>query len=460
MEVIFLIKLPDDVSYIINEIEKNGFEAFAVGGCIRDSLLKREPNDWDIATSAKPNDIENIFKNTVETGIEHGTITVIINKKPYEVTTYRIDGDYTDGRHPDSVEFTTELTEDLARRDFTINAMAYNERFGLVDEFGGRDDLEKRIIRCVGNPEKRFEEDALRMMRCIRFSSQLEFSIENETFESIKKMCNLILAVSVERINVEFTKTLMADTKKIMLYHETGILKNILPEIYTINSSDEINKSKINRDDDNSCIRLLKMGVDCASNCKKDLACRLAGFFIYINEKIGIDNTKKILKKMRYDNKTISRTCELLKYSMKNISKNKEDLKYLLMQLGSVDILYDLIDLKAAEVDTYLEEKKKIFEEKSEIEKKSDKNGIDILEAFTVESLISLNNIENTLNDIIDNKECFRVKDLDINGSDLISIGIKPGKRMGEILNYLLKEVIKNPKNNKKDYLLEVAKNI
>ena len=445
-----MIKLPETTAYIIERIEKNGFEAFAVGGCIRDSLLGRVPNDWDITTSAKPEDIMNIFENTVETGIEHGTVTVVIDKEPYEVTTYRIDGDYTDGRHPDSVEFTENIEEDLSRRDFTINAMAYNNSTGLVDVFGGREDLENRVIRCVGNPKKRFEEDALRMMRGIRFSAQLGFSIDKDTFNAIEEMADSISAVSIERINVEFTKTLMSDAKKIMIYHETGILKNVLPELYTI--------EKENLRKDFSIEKSIKMGIDCADLCKKDLACRLAGFFVYINEAIGIENTKKILKKMRYDNKTISKTCELLKYSMRNISNNKEDLKYLLMKLDSVELLEDLIDLKAAEVDTYLETQKKIFEDESTKNDESDKVGLEVLEAFTVESLIVLNNVENTLKEIVDNKECFRVKDLDINGKDLIAAGVKPGKEIGEMLNKILKEVIKNPDINKKEKLLEIIK--
>ncbi|WP_414697861.1 CCA tRNA nucleotidyltransferase [Peptacetobacter sp. AB845] len=448
--MIFLIKLPETTAYIIERIEKNGFEAFAVGGCIRDSLLGRVPNDWDITTSAKPADIMNIFENTVETGIEHGTVTVVIDKEPYEVTTYRIDGDYTDGRHPDSVEFTENIEEDLSRRDFTINAMAYNNSTGLVDVFGGREDLENRVIRCVGNPKKRFEEDALRMMRGIRFSAQLGFSIEKDTFKAIEEMADSISVVSIERINVEFTKTLMSDAKKIMIYHETGILKNVLPELYTV--------EKENLKGDFSIEKSIKMGIDCANLCKKDLACRLAGFFVYINEAIGVENTKKILKKMRYDNKTISKTCELLKYSMRNISNNKEDLKYLLMKLDSVELLEDLIDLKAAEVDTYLETQKKIFEDESTKNDESDKVGLEVLEAFTVESLIVLNNIENTLKEIVDNKECFRVKDLDINGKDLIAAGVKPGKEIGEMLNKILKEVIKNPDINKKEKLLEIIK--
>ena len=445
-----MIKLPETTAYIIERIEKNGFEAFAVGGCIRDSLLGRVPNDWDITTSAKPADIMNIFENTVETGIEHGTVTVVIDKEPYEVTTYRIDGDYTDGRHPDSVEFTENIEEDLSRRDFTINAMAYNNSTGLVDVFGGREDLENRVIRCVGNPKKRFEEDALRMMRGIRFSAQLGFSIDKDTFKAIEEMADSISAVSIERINVEFTKTLMSDAKKIMIYHETGILKNVLPELYTI--------EKENLRKDFSIEKSIKMGIDCADLCKKDLSCRLAGFFVYINEAIGIENTKKILKKMRYDNKTISKTCELLKYSMRNISNNKEDLKYLLMKLDSVELLEDLIDLKAAEVDTYLETQKKIFEDESTKNDESDKVGLEVLEAFTVESLIVLNNVENTLKEIVDNKECFRVKDLDINGKDLIAAGVKPGKEIGEMLNKILKEVIKNPDINKKEKLLEIIK--
>ena len=445
-----MIKLPETTAYIIERIEKNGFEAFAVGGCIRDSLLGRVPNDWDITTSAKPEDIMNIFENTVETGIEHGTVTVVIDKEPYEVTTYRIDGDYTDGRHPDSVEFTENIEEDLSRRDFTINAMAYNNSTGLVDVFGGREDLENRVIRCVGNPKKRFEEDALRMMRGIRFSAQLGFSIDKDTFKAIEEMADSISAVSIERINVEFTKTLMSDAKKIMIYHETGILKNVLPELYTI--------EKENLRKDFSIEKSIKMGIDCANLCKKDLACRLSGFFVYINEAIGIENTKKILKKMRYDNKTISKTCELLKYSMRNISNNKEDLKYLLMKLDSVELLEDLIDLKAAEVDTYLETQKKIFEDESTKNDESDKVGLEVLEAFTVESLIVLNNVENTLKEIVDNKECFRVKDLDINGKDLIAAGVKPGKEIGEMLNKILKEVIKNPDINRKEKLLEIIK--
>lgn len=432
----YLINLPKEVKYIINKIEKNGFEAFAVGGCIRDSLLGRVPNDWDITTSAKPEDIIKIFDNTIETGIEHGTVTVMLNKEPYEVTTYRIDGDYSDGRHPDTVEFTKCITDDLSRRDFTINAMAYNDSIGLVDKFDGKYDLERKIIRCVGNPEKRFQEDALRMMRAIRFSAQLGFSIEKETFDAVKEMSKLIDAVSMERINVEFTKTLLSDSKKIILYDESGILKEIIPEIYDIEDFD--------------CEKSIRMGAECSDICQDKLYTKLAAFFVYINEKIGVKNSKKILKRMKYDNKNIEKVCKLLEFSMKNITSEKEDLKYLLMKIDDVELFRSLIDLKRAEVKTYLKEDKT---------KKKD-NISDIIEIFTEESLNTLDRAEENLKDILDKKECFRVKDLAINGQDLISLGIKPGKEIGMILNNMLLEVIKTPELNYKNKLLEKLKNI
>lgn len=431
-----MIKLPKDVKYIINKIEENGFEAFAVGGCIRDSLLGRIPNDWDITTSAKPKDIINIFEHTIETGIEHGTVTVMIDKKQYEVTTYRIDGDYTDGRHPDSVEFTNCIKDDLSRRDFTINAMAYNDNIGLVDEFEGIMDLKRKIIKCVGNPKKRFTEDALRMMRAIRFSAQLDFSIEEDTFKAIKGMSNSIDAVSMERINVEFSKTIMSNSKKIYLYEESGILRKIIPEIY---SDKEIKYSKF-----------IRMGIECSNLCEKELYTRLAGLFIYISENMKIEDIKNILKRMKYDNKNIEKTCKLLEFSKKNIIDNKEEIKYILMKLDSIELAKSLINLKKSEVNSYLEE-----------EKNNNKDYItDIIESFTEESVEKLNRVEKLLEEIIEKNECFRIKDLKIGGKDLIEKGIKPGKDIGRILNSLLIEVIKKPDLNKKEMLLDIVETI
>ena len=204
-----IIDMPKDVNFIIERLEQAGYEAYAVGGCVRDSILKREPSDWDITTSARPEEIKAFFRPTIDTGIQHGTVTVLRNHVGYEVTTYRIDGEYEDNRHPKDVVYTKSLTEDLKRRDFTINAMAYNAS-GLVDEFGGLDDIEKAVIRCVGDPKERFSEDALRMMRAVRFSAQLGYDIEEGTREAIKDLYGNLEAISAERINVELTKMLIS----------------------------------------------------------------------------------------------------------------------------------------------------------------------------------------------------------------------------------------------------------
>ena len=200
------IQLPEKVHKIIETLETAGYEAYAVGGCVRDSILGRKPDDWDITTSAKPGEIKNLFPRTVDTGIKHGTVTVLLAGEGFEVTTYRIDGDYEDGRHPNEVTFTANLREDLRRRDFTINAMAYNDRSGLVDIYGGISDMENQVIRCVGNAEERFGEDALRMLRAVRFSAQLGYRIDEATGEAVKKLAPNLQKISAERIQTELVK--------------------------------------------------------------------------------------------------------------------------------------------------------------------------------------------------------------------------------------------------------------
>ena len=218
------IEMPYEAEWIIEKIRSHGFEAFAVGGCVRDTLLGRKPGDWDITTSAKPEEVKQIFGKTVDTGLQHGTVTIIKNRKGYEVTTYRIDGEYHDGRHPDSVEFTSNLKEDLKRRDFTINAMAYSHETGIVDEFGGMEDLKNGVIRCVGLAHDRFTEDALRILSAIRFAAQLGFSIEKETYRAIGEIAPNLKKVSKERIQTEFTKLLLSDyPEKAVMADETGI---------------------------------------------------------------------------------------------------------------------------------------------------------------------------------------------------------------------------------------------
>ena len=224
------IAMPPQVEGIIERLRQAGFEAYAVGGCVRDTLLGREPGDWDITTSARPEAVKRLFRRTIDTGIQHGTVTILMDKSGYEVTTYRIDGEYEDGRHPKEVAFTSELLEDLRRRDFTINAMAYSHETGIVDAFDGMGDLNRRKIRCVGNAMERFGEDALRILRAIRFSAQLDFAVEEKTYEAISRIAPNLAKVSRERIQVELTKLLCSDhPEKIREVYETGISKYISP---------------------------------------------------------------------------------------------------------------------------------------------------------------------------------------------------------------------------------------
>ena len=232
------IELPADVKFIMDTLWDNGYDSYIVGGCVRDSILNRNPNDWDITTEAEPEEIIKIFDKVILTGVKHGTVTVIINKNQYEITTYRYDGEYEDGRHPQQVKFVKDLKEDLARRDFTINAIAYNERNGIVDYFEGIQDLNKKIIRTVGEPEKRFSEDALRMIRAVRFSSQLNFNIESRTFNSIKKLAANITKVSKERIRDEFNKIIVTDLKRLEELINTDLFEYIIPDMKKVYNYD------------------------------------------------------------------------------------------------------------------------------------------------------------------------------------------------------------------------------
>ena len=226
------MKLPKHVQAIITTLEKAGFEGYAVGGCVRDTLLGKEPDDWDITTSAAPQQVKNLFFRTIDTGIQHGTVTVLMDRETYEVTTYRIDGEYEDGRHPKEVVFTANLLEDLKRRDFTINAMAYNDASGIVDAFGGMEDLENKIIRCVGNPVERFTEDALRMMRAVRFSGQLGYEIEEKTGQAVTQLAPTLSKISAERICTELTKLMVSQHPDYLeKAYELGMTKVFLPSL-------------------------------------------------------------------------------------------------------------------------------------------------------------------------------------------------------------------------------------
>lgn len=408
------IELPKDVKYIIDTLCEHDFEAYAVGGCIRDSILKRNPDDWDITTNALPEQVKDLFKRTVDTGIRHGTVTVMIDKTGYEVTTYRIDGEYEDGRHPKSVEFSSELLEDLKRRDFTINAMAYNDKSGLRDEFGGIGDIRKCMVRCVGNPKERFNEDALRMMRAVRLSAQLRFSIHRETLEAIRELAPNIKKISMERVQVELLKTLMSDKPEtVELFSECGLLKHILPQIDNILKSPK--KTLV--------LRMLK-------NSEKTVVMRYGALLYYAGE----EGARDTLKALKLDNYTIDMVTKLIKYEAVPIKVNEVDVRQAMHDLG-----VDFIPL----LRTY---KRNIYKSKEE--------------AMFIpmgKYLTQIETVYKLYQQIVERGDCVLLKDLAVNGKDLIDMGMKPGEEIGEMLELLLRVVIEKPIENDRQVLLALV---
>ena len=424
------IFIPKEVSFLIDTIYENGYEAFMVGGCVRDSILNLTPNDYDITTSATPQEIMNIFKDykIIDTGIKHGTVSIILNNNIYEITTYRIEGEYENNRRPKNVEFTSNIEEDLKRRDFTINAMAYNEQFGIVDKFNGLEDLQKRIIKTVGNPDERFEEDGLRMIRAIRFSSKLGFSIDENTLNSIYKNAYIIKNISIERINDEFTKTLVSDNpQNIILLYKTKILENL----------------GIHCNLNGYYYKELERDINILKSCDNNLLDRLIMLEYLISNKIlkyidkhekykyYCENIKKvnIINNLRYSNKVINYCNDIMEYMIKDLEKiDNIVIKRYLNNIG-YEKLNKVFKLKLI-YNVFLDNKNKA--------------------EFFRQCIIKLNEIENS-------KECYKISDLDINGKILKDLGYK-GKEIGEKLNFLLDEVIKNPLLNKKDILINLLK--
>lgn len=438
------IEIPKNAQYIIDTFYNNNYEAFLVGGCIRDSLLGKKPKDFDIATSAIPTVTETLFKKTVPTGIKHGTVTVIVDNEPFEVTTYRTEGTYKDNRRPDDVSFVTHIEEDLSRRDFTINAFAYNSKEGLKDYFNGIDDLNKKIIRTVGNSDLRFNEDALRMLRAIRFSSQLDFEIDDTTFKSIKNNKNLIVNVSMERIRDELCKLLISNNprKGLNYLKESGILNIILPELIPCIGFNQ--KNKYHYED------VFEHTLSVIEKCPKDLTVRLSAllhdigkpncFFIddngngrFFGHNVKSENiAESILSRFKFDNKTIKSVCILVREHM-NVLENPSNLaiKRLINRvfIENIDLLFALQEADIKSLKLYEEPLKKL---KIMIDK---------------------------TNFILNSKEPLSTKDLTIDGKTLINeLNLKPGKIIGDTLNYLLQMVLENPAMNTKEILLEKSK--
>ncbi len=435
------IQLPEDVKKIIEIIEKAGYEAYAVGGCVRDSLLMRNPNDWDITTSAKPEKVKELFKKTIDTGIEHGTVTVMMHHVGYEVTTYRIDGEYEDARHPKNVTFTSNLIEDLKRRDFTINAMAYNDRSGIVDAFDGISDLEKGIIRAVGNPRERFDEDALRMMRAVRFSAQLGYSIEEDTKKAIKELSPNLQKISAERIQVELVKLVSSDhPEKMRDLYETGITAVILPEFdkamvtaqnnphhcYTV--GEHIIQSMAASDADKN-IRLAMLYHDigkpeCLTTDEKGID------HFYGHPEVSGRICKASLRKLKFDNDTIHTVVQLVTHHDYQILPEKKYVRRAMNRIGK-DIFPLLLEVKQADLHAQSTYQRGEKQEK-------------------------LDEICALYKEIIQENECVDLKGLAVTGSDLIAWGMKPGRELGEMLSQLLTVVIDDPGKNQKETLKEI----
>ena len=398
-----IIDLPKNVENIIERLKEHGFEGFAVGGCVRDSLLKKTPTDWDITTDALPEDMKKIFKKTFDTGIAHGTVTVLMDGVGYELTTYRIDGNYSDGRHPDSVSFSKNLSEDLCRRDFTVNAMAYSHNKGIVDLFGGRKDLQNGIIRAVGDAKKRFDEDALRMLRAVRFAAQLGFKIDDDTFAAIKEKAKLLSNVSKERIFVELNKSLCGDfAQNIKMVYTSGLYRYIGKEFAKLDESiyDFYPRKFPN---------------------KKHMY-----WAVFLENIENVEAVKKILFELKSDNATRNNTYLLVKELKNPLPSSDEDIRWSLHRIGA-DLFCDYIEIL-----------------------KSDKKNVDILD--------KIDTIENRYSLILKENHAYEISMLDITGKDLMDLGISKGPKIGEVLEFLLKKVIENPLNNEKSSLLRLAK--
>ncbi|MBR0382351.1 MAG: CCA tRNA nucleotidyltransferase [Eubacterium sp.] len=443
------INMPPQAKYIIDVLLQAGFDAYIVGGCVRDSVLGKTPADWDITTSARPSEVKRLFGRTIDTGLAHGTVTVMLDKTGYEVTTYRIDGIYEDHRRPSDVTFTDNLKEDLMRRDFTINAMAYNDRAGLVDYFGGQDDLENKIIRCVGNPLDRFGEDALRMLRAVRFAAQLGFTIEDATMRAITERRELLMDVSAERIQMELLKMMMSDHPEVFrLAYDTGLTGIFFPEFDDMMATLQNNPHHrftvgehtlcaLTHIGNNPVLRLTVLLHDVGKpGCRSTDQAGIDHF--YGHDAAGEELSRRILRRLKFDNRTIHIVGILIanhdQRFREPLTTGRNHVRKVMSKVGETLFPY-LLDVMEADVraqSTYLQDKK----------------------------LATLQEVRQACEEIIADKNCLKIKDLAVNGRDLIAIGISEGKEIGAILHTLLNLVLEDPSLNERESLLELASKI
>lgn len=438
-----IITLPDKVKHIIDILTQAGYEAYAVGGCVRDSVLGRTPEDWDITTSASPHQVKEIFPRTVDTGILHGTVTVMDGTEGFEVTTYRIDGEYEDFRHPREVTFTSCLEEDLKRRDFTINAMAYNEEQGLIDIFGGIQDIKEQVIRCVGDPRERFTEDALRMMRAVRFAAQLGFEIEDDTLRAIVELSPNLAGISAERIQAELVKLLVSEhPEEMRTVYETGMSEVFLPEFDDMMETHQNNRYH--------CYNVGQHSIVAMQNIRADKILRLTMllhdvakpvcknvdengiYHFYGHAKVGAEMAKKILRRLKFDNETIRRVSTLILWHDDRPVLREAPVRRAIHRIG-LKQYPNLFEVQRADA----------------LAKKEYRRG---------EKLKSICTYEGLYNEIMEKHQCLTVKDLAVTGDDLIALGMEPGKEIGKMLHFLLMHVLEYPQDNTPEILRNLAK--
>lgn len=436
------LKLPAKVKFIIDILKRHGFEAYAVGGCVRDSILAREPEDWDITTSAKPSDVKSIFSRTADTGIEHGTVTVLLDDFHFEVTTYRIDGEYRDGRHPSSVEFTPNLKDDLLRRDFTINAMAYNDESGLIDLYGGMSDLQGRVIRCVGDPDARFDEDALRILRAVRFSAQLGFTVENATMQAIRRHAGNLSKISAERIQAEIVKLLISPHPgKWMDLYRLGITNVIMPEFDRCMNTPQ-----------NTPHHLYNVGehtVRTLAAIPADKVLRLTMLMhdfgkpeVRFTDSLGRDHFKghaakgaeiagRVMKRLRFDNDTYAKVTKLIFYHDLRPEPNSPEVRRAIYYIGP-ELFPGYLAVQWADTCA-----KSPYKQEMKFNRIRDVNTVYLK--------------------ILGAKDCLSLQDLTVNGNDLKKEGIQ-GREIGEILESALLMVLEDPSLNDRELLLQYAR--
>lgn len=437
------IKLPASVKMVIDSLQAKGYEAYAVGGCVRDSILGRVPDDWDITTSATPYEVKKVFQRTVDTGLKHGTVTVLAGSHAHEVTTYRIDGEYEDSRHPKSVEFTRNLEEDLKRRDFTINAMAYNDEVRLVDVFGGMQDLNHHLIRCVGDPEERFSEDALRILRAVRFSAQLNFPIEPNTAAAVRKLAPTLKNISAERIRTELVKLLVsAHPERIRDAYELGITRVILPEWDAMEG--------VTQNTPHHKYNVAEHTIRAMKNVKRDKILRLTMLFhdmgkpaVKTTDENGRDHfrghalvseeiARRVMRRLKFDNETVKTVARLVCYHDYRVEATPQNVRRAMNRIGVELFPYYLaVRMADAKAQSTYQRREKI------------------------ENIVEMRRL---YKETLQQEDCVTLRQLAVGGHELMELGMKPGREIGSMLSELLEYVIDDPSRNTKEILCDYVK--